>query len=169
MAFPGIETLGNLDPSPLGPRIPVGPVDFVIGSLVNFCLVGPSLSQPCAHLHLGGLAEIEGTEAHGLTGGQNPHTSPKLCHLDIPVQWRSQEFIHAFIYSLVHCLRTYCVLAIVLSVLSALSALPCSWAYTSTSQMRNSSEESSDLPKITQPGLEGGATESSSVNPPERH
>lgn len=74
--------------------------------------------------------------------------------------------MHPFIYSLVHCLRTYCVLDIVLSVLSALSTLLCSWDYTSTFQMRNSSEESSDLPKITQPGLEEGWTESSSNSPP---
>lgn len=120
------------------------------------------------HLRTEGLAEIEGTEAHGPPGGRNPHTSPRLCHLNIPVQ-RSQEFMHPFIYSVVHCLGTYCVLGIVLSVLSTLSTLLCSWDYTSTFQMRNSSEESSDLPKVTQPGLEEGWTESSSNSPPGKH
>lgn len=104
LAFSGIGTLGNLDPFQSGPRLPVEPVGFATGSSVNFCIVGPALSLPCAHLRTEGLAEIEGTEAHGPPGGRNPHTSPKLCHLNIPVQQRSQEFMHPFIYSLVHCL-----------------------------------------------------------------
>lgn len=34
LVFPGFETLGNLDPSQSGPRLPVG---FAIGGSVHFC------------------------------------------------------------------------------------------------------------------------------------
>lgn len=130
LALPGIETLGNLDPAQSGPRLlQVGPTGFVIWSSVNFCRTGPAGSQPCAHLHPGDLGEIQGTEPHGPAGRRDLHIRPKLCHLSIPVQWKSQEFFHPFIFSFIHCLRTDCGLDIALGVLSALSTLTCSWDY----------------------------------------